>query len=138
MVISFLWAVVIYVPLLWFVRVVEGMPDPAQRDLLMLQEASRQTGGQMTLTAPERKLDAYLHRLKEQEMSNTPFPPAVHFFKAKPLIEKSPVFKLLQKMPKGNVKAVVGCLNPSARQKCGSQSNLMLLFCWIKVMLIVT
>uniref|UniRef100_A0A3Q0QXQ1 adenosine deaminase n=1 Tax=Amphilophus citrinellus TaxID=61819 RepID=A0A3Q0QXQ1_AMPCI len=80
--------------------VTEGIPDPAQRDLLMLQEASRQTGGRVTLTVPERKLDAYLHRLKEQEMSATPFPPAVHFFKAKPLIEKSPVFKLLQKMPK--------------------------------------
>ncbi|XP_030576057.1 adenosine deaminase 2-A [Archocentrus centrarchus] len=101
MVISFLWAVVTYVPLLWFVKVTEGIPDPAQRDLLMLQEASRQTGGRVTLTVPERKLDAYLHRLKEQEMSATPFPPAVHFFKAKPLIEKSPVFKLLQKMPKG-------------------------------------
>ncbi|XP_006781229.1 adenosine deaminase 2-A [Neolamprologus brichardi] len=100
MVISFLWAVVTYVPLLWFVRVTEGMPDPAQRDLLMRQEASRQTGGQVVLTAAEQKLDAYLHRLKEQEMSATPFPPALHFFKAKPLIEKSPVFKLLQKMPK--------------------------------------
>ncbi|CAL8242541.1 unnamed protein product [Merluccius merluccius] len=34
-------------------------------------------------------------------MARTPFPPAVHFFRAKPLIEKSAVFALLQKMPKG-------------------------------------
>ncbi|XP_040886338.1 adenosine deaminase 2-A [Toxotes jaculatrix] len=77
------------------------MPDPAQRDLLMRQEVSRQTGGLVTLTAAEQKLGAYLHQLKEQEMSAAHFPPAMHFFKAKPLIQKSSIFKLLQKMPKG-------------------------------------
>ncbi|KAF1372246.1 hypothetical protein PFLUV_G00263190 [Perca fluviatilis] len=101
MVISICQAVVTCVPLLWMVRVTDGMPDPAQRDLLMRQEASRQTGGQVMLTVAEQKLDAYLHRLKEQEMSAAQFPPAIHFFKAKPLIQKSPIFKLLQKMPKG-------------------------------------
>ncbi|XP_017267151.1 adenosine deaminase 2-A isoform X2 [Kryptolebias marmoratus] len=88
-------------PLLWLVRDTDGMPDPAHRDLLMRQEASRQTGGLLTLTAAERRLDASLRRLKEQEMSAARFPPAVHFFKAKPLIERSSIFKLLQKMPKG-------------------------------------
>lgn len=102
MVISICQAVFTYVLLLWFVRVTDGMPDPSQRDLLMRQEASRQTGGQMVLTPAEKKLDAYLHRLKEQEMSASQFPPAMHFFKAKPLIEKSSIFKLLQKMPKGD------------------------------------
>uniref|UniRef100_A0A8C2ZYU3 adenosine deaminase n=1 Tax=Cyclopterus lumpus TaxID=8103 RepID=A0A8C2ZYU3_CYCLU len=89
------------VPLLWFVRVADGMPDPAQRDLLTRQETSRQTGGRVTLTAAELKLDVQLRRLKEREMSAAPFPPAVHFFNAKPLIQESPVFKLLQEMPKG-------------------------------------
>lgn len=102
MVISICQAVVTYVPLLWFVRVTDGMPDPAQRDLLMRQEAFRQTGGQVALTATEQKLDAYLHHLKEKEMSAAQFPPAIHFFKAKPLIQKSSIFKMLQKMPKGN------------------------------------
>ncbi|KAM4569291.1 adenosine deaminase 2-A [Odontesthes bonariensis] len=101
MVISLYLAVVTFVPLLWFVRETAGMPDPAQRDLLMRQEASRQTGGLLTLTVAEQKLDAYLHRLKEQEISAAHFLPAVHFFKAKPLIQKSSIFKLLQKMPKG-------------------------------------
>ncbi|XP_021177862.2 adenosine deaminase 2-A isoform X1 [Fundulus heteroclitus] len=87
--------------LLWFVRECDGMPDPARRDLLMRQEVSRQTGGLLTLTAAERKLDAHLHGLKEREMAAARFPPAVHFFKAKPLIEKSSIYKLLQKMPKG-------------------------------------
>ncbi|KAK1906221.1 Adenosine deaminase 2-A [Dissostichus eleginoides] len=101
MVMSIFQAVVIYVPLLWFVRLSEGFPDPAQRDLLMRQEASRQTGGRVVLTEAEQMLDLHLHQLKEQEMSAALFPPAVHFFKAKPLIQKSPIFKLLQDMPKG-------------------------------------
>lgn len=77
------------------------MPDPARRDLLMREETSRQTGGLQALTAAEQRLDARLRRLKEQEMSAARFLPAVHFFRAKPLIEKSSIFKLLQKMPKG-------------------------------------
>ncbi|KAK5848940.1 hypothetical protein PBY51_008622 [Eleginops maclovinus] len=101
MVMSICQTVVTFVPLLWFVRLTEGMPDPAQRDLLMRQEAFRQTGGRMALTATEQKLDLHLHQLKEQEMSAALFPPAVHFFKAKPFIQKSPIFKLLQEMPKG-------------------------------------
>ncbi|XP_060885242.1 adenosine deaminase 2-A [Labrus mixtus] len=96
-----LQAVVTTVSLLWSVRVTDAMPDPAQRELLMRQETSRQTGGRVTLTPAEQKLDAHLHRLKEQEMSAAQFLPAIHFFKAKPLIEKSSIFKLLQEMPKG-------------------------------------
>ncbi|KAL6116719.1 ada2 [Pungitius sinensis] len=87
--------------LLWFAGAGGGMPSAAQRDLLMRQEASRQMGGGVTLTAAERRLDADLRRLKEREMSAAQFPPALHFFKARPLIRESPVFKLLQKMPKG-------------------------------------
>uniref|UniRef100_A0A8C5G381 adenosine deaminase n=1 Tax=Gouania willdenowi TaxID=441366 RepID=A0A8C5G381_GOUWI len=90
-----------FLVLLWLLRPALGVPDPAQREQLMLQEASMQTGGRMTLTVAEQKLDARLHRLKEQEMNNIPFPPAVHFFKAKPLIQQSEVFKLLHRMPKG-------------------------------------
>uniref|UniRef100_A0A672P448 adenosine deaminase n=1 Tax=Sinocyclocheilus grahami TaxID=75366 RepID=A0A672P448_SINGR len=34
-------------------------------------------------------------------MATSPFPPANHFFKMRHTMQKSPVFKLLQKMPKG-------------------------------------
>lgn len=79
------------------------MPDPAQRELLIHQEESRLTGGQVTLREEaEKKLDAHLHHLKEKEISAPQFLPSMHFFKAKPFIQKSPVFKLLQKMPKGD------------------------------------
>lgn len=103
MVMSLYQPMVAYVLLLWFVEVCMGMPDPRQRDMLMRQEVSRQTGGRVILTAAEQRLDAYLHRLKQQEISAAQFPPAVHFFKAKPLIQSSPVFSLLRKMPKGDL-----------------------------------
>ncbi|XP_068163192.1 adenosine deaminase 2-A [Antennarius striatus] len=99
--ISIWQTVVMYVPLLWFLRVTDGMPDPSQRDVLMLQEALRQTGGRVALTAAEQKLDAYLRQLKEKEMHNTQFPPAMHFFKAKSLIQRSSIFQVLKQMPKG-------------------------------------
>ncbi|KAM3858966.1 adenosine deaminase 2-A [Diretmus argenteus] len=88
--------------LLWLVAAVcDCRPDPAQRDMLMRQEASRQTGGTVTLTAAEQRLDAHLRGLKQQEMSAARFPPSIHFFRARPLIQASPVFRLLKKMPKG-------------------------------------
>ncbi|XP_046878970.1 adenosine deaminase 2-A [Hypomesus transpacificus] len=87
--------------LMWFVTVCVGVPDPRQRDLIIRQEASRQTGGRVELTAAERRLDSHLHMLKEQEMTAVPFLPAMHFFKARPFIQKSKIFSLLQKMPKG-------------------------------------
>lgn len=91
------------VPLLWFAGEAAGMPDPAQRELLMLEEALTQTGGKVVLTAAEQKLDARLRQLKEKEMLGAWFPPAVHFFKARALIQGSPIFKLLQRMPKGEL-----------------------------------
>lgn len=77
------------------------MPDPHQRDLMLKQEMSQQVGGRVELTPAEQKLDSLLHKMKVKEMSVSPFPPAKHFFKVRHVIQKSPVFKLLQKMPKG-------------------------------------
>ncbi|XP_068611400.1 adenosine deaminase 2-A [Brachionichthys hirsutus] len=99
--ISMCQVAVMYVPLLWVLRVTDGMPDPSQRDVLILQEALRQTGGRVALLAAEQKLDADLRQLKQDEMSGAQFPPAMHFFKAKPLIHKSSIFQVLKKMPKG-------------------------------------
>lgn len=113
----------VVVPLLCLVRAADGMPDPAQRDLLMREEAFRQTGGRVVLTAAEQKLDAHLHRLKEKELSAVEFPPAMHFFRAKTLIQDSPVFRLLQRMPKGN--AAIGGL--SSRMDGGQDFHTRLL-----------
>ncbi|KAJ8391063.1 hypothetical protein AAFF_G00096840 [Aldrovandia affinis] len=58
-------------------------------------------GGTILLTEAEQRLSAQLHELKLQEIARPEFPPAMHFFKARALIERSPIFSLLQKMPKG-------------------------------------
>lgn len=107
MLISICRAVVTCLPLLWLVSVTDGVPDPAKRELLMREETFRQTGGGVALTAAEQKLDAHLRGLKEKETAAAQFPPAMHFFKAKPLIQKSPIFKLLQQMPKGKDTTVI-------------------------------
>lgn len=78
-----------------------GMPDPRQREDLIKQELIREIGGGVVLNEQEKLLDAKLNQLKLQDMSLPEFPPAMHFFRAKPLIEQSPVFSLLRKMPKG-------------------------------------
>ncbi|XP_077453309.1 adenosine deaminase 2-A [Stigmatopora argus] len=87
-------------PLL-FAAGVLPMPDPKLREALIALETSQQTGGQLVLSDLEKIMDVQLHQMKENELSKAPFPPAMHFFKAKPLIERSPIFTLLQKMPKG-------------------------------------
>ncbi|XP_074534533.1 adenosine deaminase 2-A [Halichoeres trimaculatus] len=78
-----------------------SIPDPRQREALMRLEASMQTGGQVVLTDAEQRLDALLFKMKQEEMKGRDFPPAMHFFKARHLINKSPIFSLLQRMPKG-------------------------------------
>lgn len=81
-------------------------PDPKYREYLMKMEKSQQTGGQVLLTEAEDRLSGMLYKMKLQEMQSSQFPPAMHFFKAKPLIDQSPLFSLLQKMPKGAVMSI--------------------------------
>ncbi|KTG05957.1 hypothetical protein cypCar_00018123 [Cyprinus carpio] len=76
-------------------------PDPGKREALLRLEASRRTGGSITLNEREKLLDTKLQKLKQHDMEAGNFPPSMHFFKAKRFIDQSPVFSLLQKMPKG-------------------------------------
>lgn len=78
-----------------------AFPDPKQREFLIQLEASMQTGGQMVLTDAELRLNTLLLKMKQEELMRADFPPAMHFFKAKPLIRTSPMYRILQKMPKG-------------------------------------
>lgn len=86
---------------LHFFTVGLSIPDPRQREALIQLETSMQTGGQVVLTDAEKRLDALLLKMKQEEILRADFPPAMHFFKARPLIRTSPIFSLLQKMPKG-------------------------------------
>ncbi|KAG7523131.1 Adenosine deaminase 2-A [Solea senegalensis] len=96
-----LHVVVVHLLLLDYLSGVHSMPDPRQREALIQLEVSMQTGGQMVLTDAEQQLDSLLFKMKQREMQGAAFPPAMHFFKARQLIRNSPIFSLLQKMPKG-------------------------------------
>lgn len=87
--------------LLYHLRSSLSIPDPRQREALMRLEASMQTGGGLLLTDAEQRLDALLYKMKQEELTRTDFPPTMHFFQARDLINESPLFSLIQKMPKG-------------------------------------
>ncbi|XP_064591900.1 adenosine deaminase 2 isoform X1 [Zonotrichia leucophrys gambelii] len=85
------------------------LPSPLwkDRDSLMQQEKAHQTGGNLVLSRQEQQLSTKLADLKKKEVeaaiATGQFPPSMHFFKAKSLIDQSKVFSILKRMPKGAV-----------------------------------
>ncbi|XP_075015616.1 adenosine deaminase 2 isoform X2 [Calonectris borealis] len=85
------------------------LPTPLwkDRDSLMQEEKAHQTGGNLVLSRQEQQLSTKLVNLKKQEiataMTTGQFPPSMHFFRAKGLIDQSMVFSILKRMPKGAV-----------------------------------
>ncbi|XP_028603244.2 adenosine deaminase 2 [Podarcis muralis] len=82
-----------------------SMPLLNERDLLIEKENASRVGGNLVLTELEEDANKKLMHLKEKEVAEAMktglFPPSMHFFKAKHLIDQSNVFSILQKMPKG-------------------------------------
>ncbi|XP_029952584.1 adenosine deaminase 2-A-like isoform X3 [Salarias fasciatus] len=78
-----------------------SIPDPRLREALIQLEDGMQAGGKIKLTDAEKRLDDQLFKMKQEEMGRPDFLPAMHFFKARDLIRASPIFSVLQKMPKG-------------------------------------
>ncbi|XP_006891443.1 PREDICTED: adenosine deaminase CECR1 [Elephantulus edwardii] len=78
--------------------------DEARNELLKREKMVR-LGGQLVLKKEEEEANGKLMALKKAEiteaMRTQNFPPRMHFFQAKELIEKSEVFQILKKMPKG-------------------------------------
>ncbi|XP_066237225.1 adenosine deaminase 2 isoform X1 [Saccopteryx leptura] len=76
-----------------------------ERKQLVMRENMMQLGGQLVLKKEEELANKRLMVLKRAEMKQAvktqKFPPSMHFFQAKDLIEKSEVFNILKKMPKG-------------------------------------
>ena len=53
----------------------------------------------------QRLMEWKLREINESLWEGTPFPPELHFFHARPLIDKSPVFQFIRQMPKGQEQA---------------------------------
>ena len=76
------------------------------RNNMLSEEFQMRIGGKMKLSDSERQVNSILMKLKAKELdiareNITSFPPALHFFRAKPLIDKSEVFKVIRSIPKG-------------------------------------
>lgn len=76
------------------------------RDALIKFEQSQVIGSNLTLTNAEEAVNEILMNLKYEELDEgflnpERFLPAQHFFRSKPLIEKSKIFQFIQKLPKG-------------------------------------
>jgi len=76
------------------------------RNEVLDKEYQMRIGGKITLSDAEHMVNDRLMKLKAKEMdvarmNATNFPPAVHFYRAKELIDKSEVFKMIRNMPKG-------------------------------------
>ncbi|XP_023047858.1 adenosine deaminase 2 isoform X1 [Piliocolobus tephrosceles] len=72
---------------------------------LLLKEKMMRLGGPLVLNTKEEQANERLMMLKIAEMKEAMktliFPPSMHFFQAKHLIERSQVFNILRMMPKG-------------------------------------
>lgn len=85
------------------------LPAPLwkDRDSLMQEEKAHQTGGNLVLSRQEQQLSSMLVSLKKKEVATAEttgqFPPSMHFFRAKGLIDQSTVFSILKRMPKGRL-----------------------------------
>jgi len=76
------------------------------RNNMIGEEYQMRLGGKLKLSDSERQVNDILMTLKAKELDSarenvTNFPPAVHFFRAKALIDKSEVFRMIRNMPKG-------------------------------------
>ncbi|XP_009971871.3 adenosine deaminase 2 isoform X2 [Tyto alba] len=85
------------------------LPTPLwkDRDSLMQEEKACQTGSNLVLSRQEQQLNTKLVNLKKEEVAAAiatgQFPPSMHFFRAKGLIDQSTVFSILKRMPKGAI-----------------------------------
>jgi len=80
------------------------------RNSMLHKEYQMRIGSKIKLTDKELRVNATLMKLKAKELEAarnniTNFPPAVHFFRAKPLIDNSDVFRIIRNMPKGTLMA---------------------------------
>ncbi|XP_066489898.1 adenosine deaminase 2 [Tiliqua scincoides] len=85
----------------------EPRPLLNERDSLIEKENAGRTGGTLLLGELEDCANKKLMLLKEKEVAKAMdtglFPPSMHFFKAKPLIDQSAIFSIIKQMPKGGV-----------------------------------
>lgn len=78
------------------------------RNNIIEAEESIRTGGNIYLSPREQAADDILLKMKEKAvklgiLESGTYAPSLHFFHAKPLIDKDPIFEVIKRVPKGGV-----------------------------------
>ncbi|KAK6983228.1 adenosine deaminase cecr1 [Biomphalaria glabrata] len=96
--------------LLALVVTVTGLSDSyyKARQAFIDEELAMRVGAKQILNRKEQTVNKFLMNLKNQTIqqsiwTTTPYPPAISFFKSKPWIDNSTIYKIIKMMPKGGV-----------------------------------
>lgn len=84
----------------------ESMEDYyTARNKLYMKDSAMRLGANIILNEDEKKVDEYLEKLQDSFIVNSKFyfPPSHYFFKLRPVIDSSVIFKIIKKMPKGGL-----------------------------------
>ena len=78
------------------------------RNNIINAEKSIRTGANIYLSSKEQDAEDILLRMKQKAiqkgiLDSSNYAPSMHFFHAKPLIDKDPIFEIIKKVPKGGV-----------------------------------
>ena len=84
----------------WFIKA---------RNAIIQAEKAAKTGGRSVLSPKEVAVNDLLMKFKAAEIAEARkniegYPPAMHFFHSRDVIEKSQVFLLIKRMPKGELR----------------------------------
>ncbi|XP_030845184.1 adenosine deaminase AGSA [Strongylocentrotus purpuratus] len=77
-----------------------------QRNQFLKSEIGEGVGAKLVLNEKEKRVDDILLAAKRKEVAqgfSETFPPTVNFLTGKPLVEKSAVFDIIKRMPKGGI-----------------------------------
>ncbi|XP_062540188.1 adenosine deaminase 2-like [Armigeres subalbatus] len=79
-----------------------------KRQVILETEKKLSTGGNAFFTAKELKADEVLMKLKNKTIADgvsnsNSYAPSMHFFRAKPIIDNSSIFRIIKALPKGSV-----------------------------------
>jgi len=82
------------------------------RNNMLHKEYQLRLGGNIKLSDAELHVNDRLMKQKTKELdvartNTSDFPPAIHFFRAKALIDKSEVFSVIKNIPKGKRKSYI-------------------------------
>lgn len=81
--------------------------DDVRKNIIEAEESIR-TGGNIYLSPRESQANDILLRMKEKAIDNailnlTNYAPSKHFFHAKSLIDRDPIFDVMKRLPKGGL-----------------------------------